>query len=249
MNVKEFLKVKLPLYHNDFPLILYWSPKSGCTSLTKWFFFQIGLLEEAEAYHPWIHKYRGKIFLQQQNYKEKLEKHMLNSTKASYKLVRNPYTRAVSSFLHTISNPQLKSEIGVEINEGLSFKQFLYGLKEVGVDIKSINPHFAEQYIKGEENLIQEYIYLEHFNQSIRKIEKQFHLKTSPLNRITKSPHHHSTKMKESGEIVEKKFTRASLRETIPSYDSFYNQETVELVKTLYQNDFKAYGYSQNKRT
>ena len=32
---------RFPHFHPDFPLLLFWSPKSGCTSLANWFFFQI----------------------------------------------------------------------------------------------------------------------------------------------------------------------------------------------------------------
>lgn len=40
-------QARLPHFHEDFPLILFWSQKSGCTSLALWFFYQINLLETA----------------------------------------------------------------------------------------------------------------------------------------------------------------------------------------------------------
>ncbi len=36
-------KDRIPHFHKDFPLILFWSHRSGCTALANWFFFQIGL--------------------------------------------------------------------------------------------------------------------------------------------------------------------------------------------------------------
>ncbi|MEC3122054.1 glyoxalase, partial [Bacillus thuringiensis] len=39
-----------PHYHRKFPIILFWSQKSGCTSLANWFFYQIDLLQTALSY-------------------------------------------------------------------------------------------------------------------------------------------------------------------------------------------------------
>ncbi|HFJ9467067.1 TPA: RNA methyltransferase, partial [Bacillus cereus] len=32
---------RVPHFNPNFPLILFWSQKSGCTSLAHWFFYQI----------------------------------------------------------------------------------------------------------------------------------------------------------------------------------------------------------------
>ena len=32
---------RFPHFHPDFPLLLFWSPKSGCTSLANWFSFRL----------------------------------------------------------------------------------------------------------------------------------------------------------------------------------------------------------------
>jgi hypothetical protein len=56
---------RAPLYHPALPVVLLWSPKAGCTVLTKWFFFQIGLLDKALCYHTSIHIYKGSIFIKE----------------------------------------------------------------------------------------------------------------------------------------------------------------------------------------
>lgn len=33
-------KDRIPHYHKDFPIILFWSHRSGCTALANWFFFK-----------------------------------------------------------------------------------------------------------------------------------------------------------------------------------------------------------------
>ena len=34
-------KDRIPHFHKDFPLILFWSHRSGCTTLANWFFFKL----------------------------------------------------------------------------------------------------------------------------------------------------------------------------------------------------------------
>jgi hypothetical protein len=58
------------LHAPDFPLVLLFTEKAGCTSLTKWFLFHIGKLDEATDYHPWVHRYRKNVLCQQRGYKQ-----------------------------------------------------------------------------------------------------------------------------------------------------------------------------------
>lgn len=37
---------RVPHFHKDFPLILFWSQKSGCTSLAHWFFIKLIYLKK-----------------------------------------------------------------------------------------------------------------------------------------------------------------------------------------------------------
>jgi hypothetical protein len=77
------------LYEKNFPLLFFWSPKSGCTSLIKWFFFQIGILQKAVDYNSWVHFYRMEVFEKQENHKLKVVKQLADDNKEVYKLVRN----------------------------------------------------------------------------------------------------------------------------------------------------------------
>ncbi|HFK1792859.1 TPA: hypothetical protein ACGXGE_005781, partial [Bacillus pacificus] len=44
MSFANMIKYRrVPLFNSNFPLILFWSQKSGCTSLAHWFFYQINL--------------------------------------------------------------------------------------------------------------------------------------------------------------------------------------------------------------
>ncbi|UOQ48616.1 sulfotransferase family protein [Gracilibacillus caseinilyticus] len=244
--IDKLLSWPPPLYDEEFPLIFFWRPKGGCTSLIKWYFYQIGLLQTALDYDPWVHLYREEQFYRQKDYKENVRKELLKGEKKVYKLVRNPYRRAVSSFLSMIGNEQIRESVFPGVNTGISFKQFLHQVKRLGVSGDKIDLHIAEQYEEGEEYFIDRYLKLEDFNEQIPLIEKQFNLAVSPLSEITRSPHHMKQKMKETKEIhfSDVPITIKDL-DNIPKYDQFYDEETEHLVADLYAKDFKRFGYAK----
>lgn len=177
-----------PHYHRKFPIILFWSQKSGCTSLANWFFYQIDLLQTALSYSPFIHNYEYDIYKSTPAYSVRLGVALREKQKETFKLVRNPYRRAVSSFVSLIGPPYMENPEWKPIRKflyqdenspkGISFKQFLYYLFMKGAHASDINPHFTQQYIAGEEEYVTNYIYLENFDQEMKELEKRFELKT-----------------------------------------------------------------------
>ncbi len=243
--VKRLVVEPIPLYNEKFPMIFFWSPKGGCTSLIKWFYYQIGLLEEAMDYNSWIHYYRMEVHQNQENYVAELTSQLIHNRKATYKLVREPFKRAVSSFLATVANVAIMNQIAPNHDQGLSFRQFLYLIKDIGVNRDNINLHLAQQYTDGEEYVIQHYIKLERFETEIKKLERQYQLLESPVSSIIKSPHHMSDRMVERGSYVDTKITLQSF-ESLPTFESFYDRETVDLVIKLFDTDFQKFGYDMN---
>lgn len=243
--IKKLTTHTLPLYENECPIMFFWSPRSGCTSLIKWFFFQVGLLQEAIDYNPWIHLYRMEVYENKENYKNEILKQLLERKKDTYKLIRNPYKRAVSSFLATLSNEIIMNEVAPNNREGLSFKQFLYNVKNIGISRDLINSHIAQQYIDEEEFFIENYVKLENFNTEIKYIENKYNLLNSPMLNITNSSHHMSQRMVEKGAFADHKLTLEPYNKPLPTYESFYDKETKDLVKELFKEDFEKYKYNK----
>jgi len=239
----------LPLYEKDFPLIFFWSPKCGCTSLIRWYFFQIGLLQNALNYNPWVHFYREEVYEKKENYKLLVTQELLNAKKDVYKLVRNPYQRAVSSFFTTLNNKHIMDKVHpTGLSNSLSFKQFLYQIKGIGVKKELIDIHIAQQYIDEEEVFIKNHVHLEQFTNEIREIEKRYNLPESPISTIIKSPHHRTHKMTDKGKqnFAEVKMSQETLGGPLPWYQNFYDKETIDLVRELFKKDFEKYGYNKN---
>jgi len=235
----------LPLYEKNFPIIFFWSPKSGCTSLLKWYLFQIGVLKIAIDYNPWVHFYREQVHERQDHYHLNIKEALFNNRKDTYKLVRNPYTRAVSSFLAVFQNKGIMDEAFSTSNNSLSFKRFLYNVQKIGIEREFINPHIAQQYVEQEELFIQKYIKLEDFTKELQAIELKYNLLPSPIDTIIKSPHHMTSIMNkdEKRSFSEIEMSLSSFPTSIPSYEQFYDEESKALVKELFKTDFVKYGY------
>lgn len=256
----HLIKYRSPHYNKEFPLILFWSEKSGCTTFLKWFFFQIEVLEKAIEYNPWVHTYEFEVYKKQNGYHQEMREQILHSKKDAFKLVRNPYKRAVSSFLALVfaiywenQGAGLYREVE-NINElfhnnknskkGVSFKQFLYYIKHVGSDVEEIDSHIARQYSKGEELFVKDYIQLENFSDHILKIEEKYQLKKCPLSAIAESDHHSAPIMNIIGDYSETAITEEHIsRRALPTYESFYDKEAIELVKEIFKKDIEMYGY------
>ncbi|HWO96610.1 MAG TPA: sulfotransferase family 2 domain-containing protein [Bacillus sp. (in: firmicutes)] len=254
MKTMNLMFKRMPNYHDSFPIILMWSHKSGCTTLLNWFFHHINLLDEAKKYHPWVHQYEVEVFKNNDDYAQDLVNLLLSGKKEVYKLVRNPYKRAVSAFLmlyyqdepywYGVWKTIRTHHFGHSRNQnGISFKQFLYYLKDTGADISSTNHHFAEQYIDGEEKYIDHYIYLEDFRHQIPAIEEKYKLKQTDLTQFYSS-HNTSRYMTHKGNYAEVSITDPAFP-VFPTYSSFYDEETKKLVDEIYQRDFEMYGYEK----
>ena len=243
---------RVPNFNPNFPLILFWSQKSGCTSLAHWFFYQINLFKQAIKYDPFIHNYENDIYKNSSYYSLELARALYSKEKDCYKLVRNPYTRAVSSFVSLIAPHNIENPVWEPIrrfyygnntcNKPISFKIFLYYLKTQMNDLEQIDPHYLQQYVQGEEEFVTNYIYLENFSTEIKNLEKNYQLKTSPLHILTKSWHHQKDKAIFKGNYADADITNP-LFPRLPTYDSFYDVEATQLVKEIFNKDFNTYKY------
>lgn len=114
------LGIFLPLVDDALPVAVCWSPKAGCTTATKWFLFQIGLLDDAlrhgtGGFSPAdvaifgpdtlaVHGYRFEKIYQAADaapapgYVERCEQALRSPTCHVIKVIRDPAERVVSNF-------------------------------------------------------------------------------------------------------------------------------------------------------
>lgn len=136
-------------YHNTLPFVfekqrvlLLASPKAGITSVANWAFANLGLLETARQYHPWVHRYRTEVYVQQAGVRVAFRKALEAGNYSIYKVVRNPYERLVSSFHHGIKHrvlPQPPTPQAAILN----FEKFLLYLQSAL--LSPVDPHLGLQ--------------------------------------------------------------------------------------------------------
>lgn len=262
-GLKKYKRV--PLYNEKLPFILLWSQKAGCTNLTKWFFYQIGLYDEALEYHPSIHVYKAGQFFKQDHYLDEIREQLENSQIDVIKLVRNPYKRAVSSFLTFSSycfsskpKNMLMYQDWLKVYDlfynskppykGMSFKQFLFFLDTTGSSVAHVDGHIAQQYMEGEEKLNLNYIKVENFFEDINNLEVNYQLKKTPHSLISKQKNHHSSNMSLHGDYSNITITSNILfSKKLPTYESFFDLENLELCEKIFKQDIQRYNYQSNE--
>lgn len=238
----------LPLIDLDRRLCLLFSNKAGCTTLTKWFFQQTGRLAAALRYHPWVHRYRIEVYLGEPGYREALAQiHRPDLHRA--KLVRSPYSRAVSAYLHAIRSTYadyaLSEFLGRAINavSRFSFAEFVRYLESC--DITCCDPHFRQQCSPAEQSgdlQIDRLMRLESLQSDLAGLEASLGLPSTDLESLSRSPHH-NRRESASGEFCGQRVF-SSNRRGYPPFHDFYDENLRSRVHHLYAADFARYDYA-----
>ena len=220
-------------------IIMDWSCKCGCSIAVGMMFKHLGLLDEVMKKNKRIHAYRRLTYTPHHRVNRTT---LCNKDNYLFKVVRNPYTRAVSSYLHVCGRPKLNllAQKNPDSYKTLSFRQFIILLE--GMNVKhDIDPHCRVQTKNYERrNLRQPVICkLESFAQDIEKINTECNVNFS-LEGVT--AHHHAKKDVEKKTLcVDHSFE--NFDGAYPNYNYFYDQVVFEKVTQLYKEDIERYEY------
>ncbi|MEM5518912.1 sulfotransferase family 2 domain-containing protein [Henriciella sp. AS95] len=258
------LNYRIPLFHPDFPAIIMWSQKSACTIAVKWFFYHLGLLDEALEHHRWIHNYENDVFKARPRYLEDC-RDAIRAGMPVIKLVRNPYERAFSGYLETCNrrvvtnDDHWSTQVRMSVLEYLtgdrqdmeyaySFLQFCEWLAQQ--DASGLDPHISPQYQALERSINLTALRIDDTGNAFLRIEEMFALpSTAKVKGLHNSPHHHSKVQKNDAEILR------LMRLGVPIHkdrafkvfdataSAIAQSDAAESLRTLYRHDFDAYGY------
>ena len=239
-----------PLFLESKDLAVMWSAKSGCTFAVKWFFLQRGELEKALDYSDWIHDYRTRVYRPSPEYQAGV--HRAEFGKMRYiRLVRNPYARAVSSYLHMIRtvgdhafHQPFNDFLGRDIEDeaGASFSHFCDFL--LATDVASCDVHYRQQAHPMEvEGLvdIDHLVHLEQLALELAPVAAKYGLKEYSVDELSSS--HHNTQRSHNTAFVGEEIFRRTAEDVYPEYQAFYNEELSQKIREVYKQDFTRYGY------
>ena len=147
------LRPSSPLVDHQSKLLVYWAPKSACTSVYIWFSAFAGFIEEVKEFNARKpHRHRNEIYNKSQFYQTGLN--VPADELFAIKVLRDPYSRAISIYRHALStgfaDSVLETAFGGTVNteEGFSIHKF-FDLVEM-LDLSNANPHFMPQTLPRE---------------------------------------------------------------------------------------------------
>jgi len=251
-SFKELYNVSSPIPVLNFnkKLAVYFSAKSGCTFTVKWFFYQIDHLNAALDFNHFVHKYRWQVYLRSDQFIKSQDNFINNKGKGylKIKVVRNPFERAVSSYMHFLGmleekHPALNNNFNINYKKmSYSFAEFLNMLKDI--NINNCDIHWRRQFQLVERQFqFDHIIHLKNSKKELLSIEETYNLKkTLDIEKLAHSGHH-SKKKESDGEFCGYKSFTFEIRKNRPSYKFFYNHKLEESIRTIYNLDFEKYNF------
>src|SRR4030095_11831493 len=187
-----------PIVDSRNKIVLLWSAKAGSTFVVKWMFEHMGVLAEALRYDRSVHRYRVEVLYTNDQHKASINDFCQSpSSYRIVKVVRQPFKRAVSSYLHAVGsgqkNPHKLSFFDEEgkPTQRFSFREFLRQLETLGLTKGNI--HYRLQTHPLERHFIPTSMFLLNLDYSMKSLPKlEAHLglpRTDPQH-YRDSPHH-----------------------------------------------------------
>jgi hypothetical protein len=227
----------------------------------KWFLTQNGLLDEALAYSDWVHDYRHEKLFTSKDYVCQCERLFKHSHRDTYiiRVIRDPATRAVSSFLHFVRYghdvehwpyaaivTQWKSAAGLQHQPGLSFRQFLMFVIAQQLNASVLDPHFRPQHDAQQDSCVDAHVRLEDLADGLRDIENRTGLPHVDIHQLSQSGHHNPVTMNHGWPTLAAEFSadHKTFDELgTPPAQALLDPETRMLIRTAYRTDYEAYGH------
>ena len=256
---RSLLDYRPPYWDESLPFVLLWSEKAGCTTLLTWFLHHAGQLPQAENYGLWVHDWERDVMRARDGYLD-LVHEALEEGAPVFQLVRDPYHRAVSSYLALLEefddesnavNP-VRREIRTwlygdpYVQYSFSIRQYLAWLDTQDVD--QIERHLAPQTTALDESLSPRLIRLENLATELARIEEEFGLEPVDLSTLPQPPHHANRtdlRFADRSVIADMQPAIPQLKGPgLPVADDFLADDVRADIGRIYARDIERLGYS-----
>lgn len=221
--------------------------RAGSTFALKWYLHHNNMKSE----FSWTHKHRTEVLYPSGWHQQRGRDVVAGADFTMVRFTRNPFNRAVSSYLHSNQNEPVFRPImkhygrSHEAGEGYSFVDFLEYIRAVGPT--KVNNHFAMQQSYMEVlHELDAYCRIEDGLAGLNELEVKLGLPESTQHvygALRSSPHNLNYADDVEGSIPDRVFPLAKRKLPYPSPDRFYNEQTVSMVLENYAQDFERFGY------
>jgi hypothetical protein len=205
-------------------LVVLWTPKAGCTTAKNIFYNYLGLPLPDNRFMVNSQEYI-KLHNKQKN---QLPKNLQDFIVIQF--CRNPYDRAISSFLtHTIHQSGKNKNLGkCEINCS-NFIEFLLALKNNKISCIHCNKHSTKQFMTDKVNDI---IKIENLDQDLARVNDLYNLNFKNI-----SFENHSHRKKIGKKTIPQRYNKP--------YEEYLDLTTISLINEIYQKDIEYFKYEK----
>jgi hypothetical protein len=230
-------------------IAILWSPKAACTTAVTWAFLHNGLLPEALAFSPWIHRYRLRRYQKTERYLTRLG-HLGRYGRHVVKIARSPFERAVSSYVHAYRHGYEDAALAARLRRPIgpgqrfSFREFVQYLE--GIDLMRCNLHHRLQVTPLERHVLfglkpHQIIRIEDgLEAALAEIEHRFGLPPTDFSNPVFRSTHHTSRVADNAPAADR---RELSPRALPATAAFYDEDLTGRVARLYAEDFRRYGY------
>ena len=248
-------------------IILDWTPRAACSAMVAMFLKGMNIYQNVN-YSGFVHDYRMKQFYKQYGHVNKNE--FLDKSWYKFKVVRDPYSRAVSSYFAVMTDTFLSRNmfdgkpysylrdiatfeefIDIYEKEYLDKKATFIGMSHIDKQSRDIEWDIFQKHHKHAFNTI---IKLENFNNGIDIVNHNTGMNYNLGNYSDShnNPHHNDlstyygnasliTFVKGNKEI--KRIDFIDIKCLQPDYKTFYNDIMKQKIKRIFYQDFLIYNY------
>jgi hypothetical protein len=235
------------LLHEEKMFACFFRPRCGSTTLTRWFFENIGYkfggFSIAAFRNEWLQPRIEQLTAFLDAHYDELHK---------FVVVRDPFDRAVSSYLHAVNNLRnyqwdvIKKKISPEIQkEELTFRQFVDFLSLDDLDATSLIWR-RQSVLSCWKRGVDDIVCLEQLNEYLEQMNHRFGFAVPPSwNSVTvyedEKIHGYTARFCDSPFRELLAFKEQGKFRSFPHYERFYDADLVEQVSELYRDDIDIY--------
>ena len=222
-------------------LALMYSGKCGSARVVFWWLGQKNLLETALKFSEWSHSFEN-IYRSSRDYVQDALTFDPGRYQV-YKFVRNPLTRAVSSFTQLLRHPD---HFGIPAEEKrISFMEFLE--RVAGTNFMGGDGHFRPQLSKLEEQgrISPKIFKIEQgLNSHFRSLELEHRLPASDYEAHPEVRQNLAAHVRQDRAVISIGPEAKIPYHSAPDYRALLTPNSIRKIYDLYRMDFEAYGYA-----